>query len=142
MTPSRRQLPNLGVSHLDEGHAEIHRRSSQVIAAVTAGQRAAAVAQLEELLERVALHFQDEERWMQAVGYPELAAHSRAHALGVQDLRRALTSFAPDGAAADQVEAVARAVGWLDQHLDDDDVVLGRFLDAQRPPPPALPRGG
>jgi hemerythrin len=137
-----RQHPRFGVSHLDEAHAEIHRRSLLVIATVSAGARAAAVAQLEELLERVALHFQDEERWMQAVGYPELAAHVRAHALGVQDLRRALTGFAPDGADAERVEAVARAVTWLDRHLEDDDVVLGRFLDAQRPPPPALPRGG
>lgn len=142
MIPDPRQHPRFGVSHLDEAHDEIHRRSLQVIAAMSAGQRADALAQLEELLERVALHFQDEERWMQAVGYPELAAHVRAHAQGVQDLRRALTGFAPDSADADRVEAVARAVTWLDRHLEDDDVVLGRFLEAQRPPPPALPRGG
>jgi hemerythrin-like metal-binding protein len=142
MTLGHERIPNLGVSHIDDAHGDICRRRALLLVAVRAGHDAAAFAELEELVVRLGLHFQDEERWMQAVDYPNRAAHARAHAVGLEGLRHAMAAFAPDGPDARFADAVERVAGWIEVHLQAEDLTLGRFLEAQRPPPPALRRGG
>ncbi len=124
-------------SPLEEERRELERHLALVEQAIASGHRDAALAQLRALAGSLEVHFREEERWMTAQAYPDLLAHTRAHAAGLESLRQAIAEFDRTGAAARFL--VERAASWLDLHLRREDQRLERFLEERRAP--ALPRG-
>lgn len=68
-------------------------------------------------------HFHVEEGYMQAFGYPDLAAHQEDH----EAFRAAVRGFGE--ACAGTGEILEFLQGWLARHLLEMDVRMGRFLE-------------
>ena len=120
----------LGIPGVDQEHRTFFER----IRAIEAGAGADGGTALEALrsLRRYAeAHFANEEEFLDAVGYPELAPHRAEH-----------QAFLRDVAALEQVPdlpaevAVRMARAWIGQHILGTDRRYSRWLDEVEPEAP------
>ncbi|HTN50787.1 MAG TPA: bacteriohemerythrin [Anaeromyxobacter sp.] len=124
----------IGVPEIDKQHEELFERVDRLYEAILAKDRAGAVRFLDYLRDYVEQHFQLEDGLMEALSYPDRAAHTAEHAhfAGVvADLTRTLLA---QGATAGLVHRVEREVtAWLSTHIYSADLALGRFVQARHP---------
>jgi hemerythrin len=123
---------SVGVDELDVQHRTILRRMRRAGAALTGRRLATAVAEVRFLERYLAEHFAAEERWMHLNAYPGAREHERAHRaasalaaaareLVVDASRRSASDLGVEAAMLDELGA------WLDAHLRDEDLRLGRW---------------
>jgi hemerythrin len=128
--------PALAVGHelIDGQHKELFRRFDALVTALTQADRAA-VGQLFDFLgEYVATHFAEEERIMQATGYPAFAIHRAAHerfARDYADLRRLYEAAGPSAAVT--VKTQTWIFDWLKAHISGTDIRLAEWLRQRAP---------
>jgi len=123
-----------GITEIDEQHRLLFRKADAVLEAVAAGQGAAEVKRtLQFLADYTALHFETEERYMRAAGFPESDAHAEIHARINRRLVEVGADFHARGATpalVADVEALMR--GWLTMHIAEKDrAVAGWIRQAQ-----------
>ncbi|MCX6620287.1 MAG: hemerythrin domain-containing protein, partial [Acidobacteria bacterium] len=71
-------------------------------------------------------HLRHEERWMQEIGYPDLAAHRKEHEtlrLAVAALRRRNTA----GEDAITIEMMLCLADWLKHHISNSDQRIAAY---------------
>jgi len=125
-----------GVTEIDEQHRLLFRRADAVLEAVAAGQGALEVKRtLQFLADYAALHFETEERYMRAAGFPEADAHAEIHQRINRRLMEVASEFHARGASpalVADVEALMR--GWLTMHIAEKDRAVADWLKKARAP--------
>lgn len=119
-----------GISELDDQHQLLFRKAGAVLEAVAAGQGAAEVRRtLQFLADYAALHFETEERYMRAAGYPDADAHAEIHQRMTRRLMEVAADYHARGASpalVDDVEALVR--GWLTMHIAEKDRAVADWM--------------
>jgi len=122
----------VGVEEIDQQHQEIFRRAAAADEALGAGQSASETDSLVEFLVGYCqTHFAHEQRLMNRVGYPGLAAHLPEHAWFVKEVRavqRDLAAGAPDDEVALRLNELL--LSWLVKHIGTHDRALAGWLRA------------
>ncbi len=127
-----------GVNEIDEQHRLLFRKADAVLEAVAAGQGAMEVRRtLQFLSDYAALHFETEERFMRAAGFPDADAHAEIH----QRINRRMVEMAAEfhargasPALVADVEALVR--GWLTMHIAEKDRAVADWIRRARATPP------
>lgn len=120
----------IGVAEIDAQHREIVATALDLAAALAISGSAAGPA-LEVLTRYVLVHFEAEERWMREVGYPRYADHVAHHDQLVGRLVALTRDHDRSGPSPVLSLRLRNAVGWLEDHIDEEDRRLARFA-AQR----------
>jgi hemerythrin-like metal-binding protein len=122
-----------GITEIDEQHQLLFRKAASVLGAVQAGQGGMEVARaIQFLADYAALHFETEERFMRASGFPEADTHAEIHRRINRRLMEVAADFNADGATAGlvaDVEAMMR--GWVTMHIMEKDRALAEWLAEQ-----------
>jgi hemerythrin-like metal-binding protein len=112
-----------GITELDEQHQLLFRKADAVLEAVAAGGGAQEVQRaLTFLADYAAVHFQTEERYMRAAGFPESDAHAEIHRRINRRLAEVDGAYKAQGASqalVADVDALMR--GWLTMHIAEKD---------------------
>ncbi|HQR29186.1 MAG TPA: hemerythrin family protein [Anaeromyxobacteraceae bacterium] len=122
--------PVLGLPELDAPHADLLLRARDLADAARRreGRRAAAI--LDGLVEASALHFAQEDEWMDRTAYPDRVAHRTAHDLFLQDLHVAVLELAGGEVTPRILDwADGRLPEWLRFHMERNDRPLARHLE-------------
>jgi hemerythrin len=126
----------VGLDAVDAQHRELIRRTNALLAALGEGHEPASRAAVDTLLflsEYVDRHFEDEERFMEEVGFPGLAAHRVEHARFRLALGALVRRFSLGGADEPLRRAVEDEVcGWIVRHVQGTDRAIGTFVRARR----------
>lgn len=124
-----------GVSEIDQQHQLLFRKADAVLEAVEAGQGAAEVRRtLQFLADYAALHFETEERYMRAAGFPDADAHAEIHQRINRRLMEVAAEFHARGATpalVADVEALVR--GWLTMHIAEKDRAVAEWIRRATP---------
>lgn len=119
---------NIGVDAIDRQHRTLFDISNRLYRAARHRARRAALRRVfDELLEYAGYHFAEEERLMEQVDYPDLAAHHTHHAQLanlVQQYRAQLRA----GVAGAEMQALEFVKTWLHSHVLDADREIGVYL--------------
>lgn len=81
----------------------------------------------------VKIHFENEEKLMEAIGYPDLEEHRKLH----QDLVEQAVELSEqymDGSETITVETINFLKKWAISHIIDSDMKIRHFLKGRRPP--------
>ncbi|HET8732682.1 MAG TPA: hemerythrin family protein [Anaeromyxobacteraceae bacterium] len=121
----------LGIPGVDQEHRTFFELIAAIEAGAAAGGVAPALEALRSLRRYAESHFANEEEFLEAVGFPELAPHRAEHEAFLRDVR-----------ALEQVEdlpaevAVRMARAWIGQHILGTDRRYTRWLDEAEPEAP------
>ncbi len=120
---------SVGWEEIDAQHREILVRVSDLHARAEEGDEFGAQAALDALVDTVVLHFATEQDLMDRSGYPDRAAHRRAHDAFLQDLHGLAAALEEVGLTEDVLDwARSRMTEWLTFHIQTNDVPLGLHL--------------
>lgn len=124
----------VGIPLIDEQHQELFRRLQSLWEATDAGDHNE-VSRLLDFLDRyVVWHFNTEEREMEALHFPGVAAHREEHQRFIHELARLKVEHRKTGATTFLATELEGAVSdWLKRHILGMDQELGRFLRAVPP---------
>ncbi len=116
-----------GVEEMDKDHQMLVDYLNEVYALLRDGKRQEAMKVFKDaLLQFVEVHLAREEKFMEAIGYPELEAHKKLHEI----FRKVLYDLLPEvekGDAEAFREALAIAWGWLMTHIGKTDKKYGEY---------------
>ncbi len=119
-----------GIAEIDEQHQLLFRKAASVLDAVQAGQGGLELQRtIQFLADYAALHFETEERFMRAAGFPEAEEHAEIHRRINRRLMEVAADFNADGATAGlvaDVEAMMR--GWVTFHIMEKDKALADWM--------------
>jgi hemerythrin-like metal-binding protein len=120
---------SVGVEHIDVEHRQILRRVRHLAGAVMDGRPEEIRGSLKFLHGYLVEHFSHEEDWMAETGYPAAREHARHHAemLDVVTSARLRAAEQPNAL----VRAAADLAAALDDHMQTEDLKLGRFVTAR-----------
>jgi hemerythrin len=125
---------SVGVPEIDRQHQEIVRQlrelAEEVSRPVTPEELRRKVERLRDYVEG---HFETEEVWMRAQGYPHAASHQASHRLANELLERAVRRCAGPGATERVQALLQRMISWYLIHLRSEDLRLGRYASALLP---------
>ena len=124
-----------GITEIDEQHRLIFRKADAVLEAVAAGEAGPEVKKtIQFLADYASLHFETEERYMRAAGFPEADAHAEIHARINRRIMEVAAEFNANGASAAlvaDVEALMR--GWLTMHIAEKDRAVADWINQATP---------
>ncbi len=118
----------IGIAEVDHEHQALIDLINALHASLCADRSAERIeAFLGEIFARISAHFALEEKDMQVLGYPELAAHKADHERLLDDLRDIMDGVNDRGVLDDGAFA-QRLAAWFSGHFSSHDVRLHRFL--------------
>ena len=119
-----------GITEIDEQHRLIFRKADAVLEAVAAGEAGPEVKRtIQFLADYAALHFETEERYMRAAGFPEADAHAEIHARINRRIMEVAAEFNAHGASQSLVADVdAMMRGWLTMHIMEKDRAVADWI--------------
>jgi hemerythrin len=125
-----------GITEIDEQHRLLFRKADAVLEAVAAGHGGPEVKKtIQFLADYAALHFETEERYMRAAGFPEADAHAEIHARINRRLVEVATEFNARGATPALVADVeAQMRGWLTMHIAEKDRAVADWMNQGKAP--------
>lgn len=122
---------SLGVPHIDKQHQRLVQLSNNLVAAIQTGMAEDILEALfKELREYTMFHFQDEELYMNQVGFPELDTHTKTH----ENLKKQVKDYQNELMANRDVspsEVLKFLKGWLVDHIIYEDLRIGRYAAEQ-----------
>ena len=120
---------SVGVVEIDHQHKFLFDKFNALLAAYEKGYGADDVQRLFAFLGAyVIIHFSDEERLMQRVGFPDFLSHRELHqafTLQVAELNERLINEGPTQSLLSTICLTIN--GWLIEHISVKDRALGRF---------------
>ena len=119
-----------GVAEIDDQHKEIFVRFNALLEACDRGRSRELLADILEFMNRyVLLHFRDEEKLQESVGYPLFAAHKAIHEELSGRFELLQTKFASFGATVQLVIETCKLLSEvLFEHIQEHDKALAEFL--------------
>lgn len=119
----------IGNVTIDAQHRELFERVAQFDQALVAGDPDAIGRTLEYLREYALVHFETEERFMRDAAYPGYGIHKRKHDAFVERLVALCAEHDAHGVSAILTLRMQNWIAhWLEVHVAEEDVALGRFL--------------
>ena len=115
---------------VNEMHEAIVRDRGRETVDAAVDEAATMVAVLDELHAYASYHASLEEKYMQALDYPDYDEHREAHRM-LADRVQAYRRDFDDGKAILSMDIVRFLKDWLDSHLMNHDRRLGEFLKAR-----------
>ncbi len=116
-----------GVEEMDKDHQMLVDYLNEVCALLREGKKEQAIRIFkEELLHYVNWHLTREEKFMEAIGYPEFERHKKAHEM----FRKVILDLLPKVESGDVEafrEALSLAWGWLAGHIGKVDKKYGEY---------------
>jgi len=130
----------LGVDALDAQHRELFVRTNLLLRAAEGPPADHESTQLLAFLSgHVSHHFEDEERLMAALEYPEAAAHRAEHDEFRAVLRDLVRELALGGVGERLRQRIQTEVcAWIERHVQESDRALASFTRAAKGRPPRL----
>ena len=126
--------PNLsvGVDFIDEQHKGIFEKSGQLFEAGQKGEGKEFMLQMFDFLsEYTKTQLRDEEKYMESIQYPELAAQKRAHDYFEKELAQLRKDYTESGGRPVLlVKANKMIVDWLTKHISSMDKKIGEYAAA------------
>ena len=117
-----------GIDAIDAQHKGLFEAFNQLADAFTAGTAPAHVKHcLKDLLDFTVDHFRTEESFMEALGYPDLAAHRAEHAQLVEKARTLQARGSMDQPAV-AMDLTIFLANLMTGHIDEADLTMIRFL--------------
>jgi len=113
----------------DEQHQELFNRVNALNAAVSGGERSVIGNCLDNLIDYVVKHFQDEEKLMEEKGYADLASHRVVHADLVNTCADLQGKFHANEAEIG-ADTMAFIKDWLNNHIPIIDRKYGPALSS------------
>lgn len=117
----------LGNRRIDEDHKRLFELYNELAEAANTGKNDVFVQEvLTELLENADRHFDDEERIMEKIGYPELEQHKVSHEKFMQSLYDTNNHLEAGGEMGAYVLEILSE--WLLDHMRNDDLQLAQYI--------------
>jgi hemerythrin len=126
----------LRIRAMDDQHADLVERIAALEACSCAGGREPTARGFRSLRDAVTAHFADEERYLAAIGYPDLAAHREQHRRMAEALARHLRRFEAGTDPAIDPVVFEFLDGWLHGHLLGSDKRYAAFAALRSPRDP------
>ncbi|MEO5347391.1 MAG: bacteriohemerythrin [Magnetococcus sp. YQC-9] len=124
----------VNVPELDADHRNLIRIINELHSAVQSGQGQALLGKIvEELMIYTRTHFAREERHMQEIGFPNLAAHMEEHRLFTEKALVYQKKLAEDPFALSS-EVLQYLRTWLTRHIQGSDMAYRRHADSIKKP--------
>lgn len=129
MLITQEQLPIIELPSMNEVHDEEIELIAKLHAVAKDNQTKLAYERLNELIEHMAKHFADEEKWMQEAEYPGYHRHKHEHTKQLMDIQ-AVRSFYE---MTNDTQAIAAYMHdslspWIIEHVEDYDSAASEFL--------------
>jgi hemerythrin len=119
------------VKKFDDQHKKLVDLINQLHDAMKAGEGNAMLGVvLQSLISYTATHFAEEEKVMQANGFPEFAAHKAAHDALVKQVLELQKKF-QSGSAALSMSVMSFLKDWVVTHIQGTDKKYGVYLNAK-----------
>ncbi len=125
----------IGVDLIDNQHKELFARLSNFIDVVQnevpwEEKNNRAKETLLFMNEYVDIHFADEERYQEAIGYRELDEHRQVHENFKAGVRDYVENFDKEGFTEEKIQEFAgRLMAWLIMHVGYEDQKIGKFVE-------------
>jgi hemerythrin-like metal-binding protein len=112
-------------------HQELIERVAAANEALRRGEQEAVAPALEFLADRVLGTFEAEEGWMRRIRYPRYDLHVSKHDEFVGRLLSMVSEQESTGATSLLSLRLRMALGWLEDHVEEEDAELGKHLRAR-----------
>lgn len=120
-----------GIPEMDDQHRQLITLLNQFYAAVEQGEREEGIYTLFRGVDDYTLfHFSAEEQLMERIGYPDLEAHKKTHAMFRQEYRSAMDRHEQGDRKAVR-DLVAFLFSWLYTHISKTDKRYGTYARQQ-----------
>jgi hemerythrin len=121
---------SVGVEEIDNQHKQLIDKYNDFFAAYSEGRAADEIIRLLGFLEEyVVIHFVDEERLQQRIGFPEYQSHCKQHQEFTRKVAELKVSLECDGLDQNLVTSTGLLLtGWLIEHISVMDRAIGRFM--------------
>ena len=124
----------VGDEMIDEQHKELIVKLNDLSKALEEHKEGALVMKtLDFLMKYTNFHFSEEEKKMQAAGYPYYEEHHKLHQEFIAKLKELEQDFFEDSVTRELGESVNTFMwNWLVDHIKEVDKNFGRYLDANK----------
>lgn len=124
-----REYLSVGVAEIDDQHKLLFEHIDTLLTAYEQGAGSEELRRLFDFLDAyVATHFDDEERLMQRLGFPDLERHREQHQGFIGDLATLKGRMEVEGPTESLITSVGMVtVGWLIEHISVMDRAIGAF---------------
>ncbi len=121
---------SVGVEEIDQQHKLLIDKYNAFFTAYSEGRADDEVIRLLGFLEDyVVIHFVDEERLQQRIGFPDYQSHRKQHQELTRKVAELKVNFEYDGPDPNLVSATGLLLtGWLIEHISVSDRAIGRFM--------------
>ena len=122
----------IGVLEIDIQHKLLFEKFNSFLLACQSETDSDVVYRLFWFLEAYAVtHFNDEEKLMQRLCYPDYLPHRAQHQKFIGEVGRVKERLKTEGPTRDLVSIITSFISnWLIQHISGMDRAIGRFVDA------------
>jgi hemerythrin len=120
----------VGVKQIDDQHQELVVRLNDFMEACTQQKAKEKIEETLEFLKAYTIeHFQDEEKLMKSVSFPEYEEHKKEHDSFVQVIEQLIEQVKGQGTSILATIKLNRLlVDWLLNHIQRNDVKVGEFI--------------
>lgn len=120
----------VGVDMIDEQHKKWFEMADQLFDAGRNRKAGEYIVQMFKFLEDYTKkHFNDEERYMQTINYPEYATQKAMHADFIKQLNNLKADFDKSGGNITVImDANQMVLNWLSNHIAKQDKKIGEFV--------------
>ncbi len=124
---------NIGVDLIDRQHKELFDRVGSFMKTLRSPDHwEEKVEKVNETLafmqEYVVVHFRDEEKYQQELGYPGLAEHRKVHAQLIRDVNEFSRQYQAEGYREELVQQFGgRLLAWLINHVAATDLKIAEY---------------
>jgi len=124
----------IGVAEIDDQHRRIFDNFNAFSVACTEGHGAEKLNELFWFLgSYIAIHFAEEERLMQKVGFPDYPNHHKLHSAFTSQVDVLMERFIESGPSHEIAGTVGETIkNWLIEHISLTDCSIGRFIREHR----------
>lgn len=128
---------SIGVELIDDQHKELFKRLSKFIQIVqndTAWTEKLDTVKdtLAFMKEYVVFHFDDEEAYQEKIGFPDIAAHKKAHSNFKNLIDDYVELFEKEGFTQEKIQELsAKLMTWLIMHVGKMDQKIGEYVKSK-----------
>ncbi len=125
--------PDYAIGHfqIDDEHRKLFRlaRKMMNVSCVRASEKEIKAA-VKALSDYTKIHFRNEERLMESIGYPDLEKHRAAHAYIIEQISNFLAAEPSPVRQAKRLKEIIST--WVDGHTTGEDLKIARFIASRR----------
>jgi len=122
---------SVGVPEMDHQHCQLVEMLNELDDAVRHGcGLEKQTPLLKRLIKHTVSHFQDEETYMQSIGFPEWEEHKREHERLIAEVEQRYCRLM-EGKGGTQEEMLAYLLAWTADHIQVDDMMYAEYAQKQ-----------